>query len=701
MELPSLPQVLIKLLERCDDGEVRVRELARVIGKDPALSAKVLEVGSRMGSRTRPDRPIFLLHALRTLGAGAIQSIAIGASGHPVLLRHGAAWRSHSYRLWLRALTCAHLAQLLAELDHYPRPREAYFGGLFHNIGQLVLGAQAPEQYPKLLAVAYDGAKLARLELSHFDIDHYNAGANLIESWRLRSFVADAVRYQAESADNLRDAHPLIRIVNLARGLSAADDERAAAIETAANLFPHVEPERLRSLAHDAVERVGEDAQALGIPVNGGDAHLDTESTLFELADRVRDVAILTGITRPLNAAQDTSALGRTVQYGAEILLGAQSSRLLFYDAEQGNLRAIVPGIASEFRLPVEEGGSLAARALRDDETLLSVDAQANGDLVVADRQLLKLLNAEAMLCAPLIARGVRAGVIVLGLNGRDLPYSSERLALLRRLGRHAAAAIAALGTGAGAPDAEFGRHVRQSVHEARNPLTTVQNYVRILASKHADEDWAERDLKIIGEEIERIDGILVKLTDVLHGQASVPGAVALNRVIADIAWLHQRSDLDERHIHLRLDLARDVPLVAVDPDELKQVIVNLIKNAADAMPGGGEINIRTRGHVNVNGRMYVEMVVGDTGSGVPPELMGTLFERGTTSKGESRGLGLAIVSELVEGWQGSVSCRSEPGEGTRFHVLLPYREPEHGATPEDGNPKDGGNADSDTAGRG
>ncbi|HET6725503.1 MAG TPA: ATP-binding protein, partial [Gammaproteobacteria bacterium] len=81
-----------------------------------------------------------------------------------------------------------------------------------------------------------------------------------------------------------------------------------------------------------------------------------------------------------------------------------------------------------------------------------------------------------------------------------------------------------------------------------------------------------------------------------------------------------------------------------------------------------------TRPDINVNGHMYGELSVKDTGSGIAPDLIGTLFERGTSVKGEGHGLGLAIVAGLVENWHGWVSCRTEPGEGTTFHVLLPYR---------------------------
>lgn len=680
--LASLPQVLLKLLEAYDDGGACRRDLARIISKDPALSAKVLALGCVADLRSHRGEGITLQQALSVLSPDAIKSIAIGASGHQILLSYGSTWRSHLHGLWLRSLTCAHLAELLADLADYPTPREAYLGGLFHNIGQLALGAYAPEQYPNLLAVALDGPKLSQLELRHFNIQHYEVGAELVGSWKLQSFIADAVRYQAEPADKLRDAHPLVRIVNLARGLSAGEGgegNHARAIEAAESLFPHLQPGRLRALARQAVERVAEDAHALDIPLRGDGELTDINDKAFELANRIRNIAVLDGISQPLVPGQDAEALAKAIRCGAEILVGADACELLVYDPARDALSGVGASLASGLKLPVAGGASLAAKALASGEILQSTDGEANDTLVVADRQLLQLLNAHAMLCVPLEVDDAKAGVLVLGLERQDLPYPEDRMMLLRQLGRRAATAMVgspppAASEGVTKPERMFEQHVRQSVHEARNPLTTVKNYVQILGSKHQGEQWAERDLKIISEEIERIDGILRRLSEISQSHQNVPGAVSINRIIADMAWLHQTSTLEARNIKVRLDLAEDMPLLAIDPDGLKQVVTNLVNNAADAMPGGGDLTIRTRAGVNVNGRMYGELSVHDTGDGIAPELLAHLFERGASVKGAGHGLGLAIVAELVESWRGWVSSRTEPGEGTTFHVLLPYR---------------------------
>jgi signal transduction histidine kinase len=111
---------------------------------------------------------------------------------------------------------------------------------------------------------------------------------------------------------------------------------------------------------------------------------------------------------------------------------------------------------------------------------------------------------------------------------------------------------------------------------------------------------------------------------------------------------------------------------VAADPDVLKQILVNLIKNAVEALPDGGHIEIASRGHVNRERRMYAELVVSDNGPGLSPEVMANLFSKvRSTKEGQHRGLGLSIVHGLVQKVGGMISCRSGRS-GTAFEILLP-----------------------------
>jgi signal transduction histidine kinase len=108
------------------------------------------------------------------------------------------------------------------------------------------------------------------------------------------------------------------------------------------------------------------------------------------------------------------------------------------------------------------------------------------------------------------------------------------------------------------------------------------------------------------------------------------------------------------------------------DADTLKQILVNLMKNAVEALPGGGEIAIGNNGYVNRDGQLYVELWIKDTGPGISAEVMANLFTPVRSAKGSAhRGLGLSIVHGLVKQLQGFITCRSSK-KGTTFEILLP-----------------------------
>lgn len=109
------------------------------------------------------------------------------------------------------------------------------------------------------------------------------------------------------------------------------------------------------------------------------------------------------------------------------------------------------------------------------------------------------------------------------------------------------------------------------------------------------------------------------------------------------------------------------------DKNKLKQVLVNLIKNAAESMPGGGEIVISTRDRVKLNGGEHVEIAVADSGAGLPAHVLEHLFGPVISTKGEQHfGLGLSIVHGLIDQLGGTIRCKSDNKNGACFQILLP-----------------------------
>ena len=148
-----------------------------------------------------------------------------------------------------------------------------------------------------------------------------------------------------------------------------------------------------------------------------------------------------------------------------------------------------------------------------------------------------------------------------------------------------------------------------------------------------------------------------------------------MNALIQDLLSIFRVSLFSTRAIQDELNLDDSVPLLLSNRNSLKQILTNLIKNAAEAMPEGGSIRIGTCGKVNVNGKVFIELIVADNGPGMPGHVIQGLFSPVASTKGkEHSGLGLTIVKKLVTDLGGTISCSSIQNKGTEFRILLPQK---------------------------
>jgi signal transduction histidine kinase len=152
--------------------------------------------------------------------------------------------------------------------------------------------------------------------------------------------------------------------------------------------------------------------------------------------------------------------------------------------------------------------------------------------------------------------------------------------------------------------------------------------------------------------------------------------------VVDDVVRLFRAGQFVPGNVQIATAMGEDARLVEGDADLLKQILVNLVKNAVEALAphGGGRIEIVNRGIVHRERTLYVELAVTDTGPGLSPEVMANLFSSvRSTKEGAHRGLGLSIVHGLVKKLNGQIACRSGRG-GTAFEILLPAWSGAHGA---------------------
>jgi two-component system, NtrC family, sensor kinase len=243
---------------------------------------------------------------------------------------------------------------------------------------------------------------------------------------------------------------------------------------------------------------------------------------------------------------------------------------------------------------------------------------------------------------------------------------------------------------------ATIGQMSAKVSHEVRNPLSSISLNVELLEDELASlpvgrRTEAENLIRAIRSQVD----VLGVVTESYLQFARLPKpkleVAPLGPLIVDLADF-VREELRARKVQLDVEVQPGLPAIRVDPGQIRQVLLNLLRNAAEAMPDGGTIRLDARtltairegaeeqgsaGAGAIAPLPSVEITVTDTGVGIPPQDLGQIFEPFFTRKEGGTGLGLAISREIAVGHGGVLSCESEPGQGTIFRLTLPVSETE------------------------
>ena len=346
-------------------------------------------------------------------------------------------------------------------------------------------------------------------------------------------------------------------------------------------------------------------------------------------AEKLRDSLV----TRGSQAQRRIGELEESVERNIDALFAASRARerLALQLLAGLALLTLVVGIAMAFH---------ARRVLRPLTTVTRrAEAVAKGDLtphdVVASNDEIGELAAtfESMVSA--IARA------------NEQLLSSERLATIGKMAAHV-------------------------THEIRNPLSSLGLNVELLEEELDPSALEARNLvRAIKEEIDRLSALSSQYLSMARRQ---PPQLEYEKVaeLAAEACDFMRKDLERHGVTVGLDGAEDLPQVPVDEAQLKQALYNLIRNAREAMPGGGHISVVV-GRVDTD---RVAITVNDEGPGMSEATRAKLFEPFFTTKGRGTGLGLAITRQIVKAHGGHIACESREGKGTSFRIELPVSSP-------------------------
>jgi two-component system sensor kinase FixL len=218
---------------------------------------------------------------------------------------------------------------------------------------------------------------------------------------------------------------------------------------------------------------------------------------------------------------------------------------------------------------------------------------------------------------------------------------------------------------------AAVGNTVAHIAHEIKNPLLIIGGFARQLIKVSQFDEAARQKLSTIAEEVSHLEEMVAEMRDFVRRPPAQKQSGDIGAAVAEALNLF-RDSYREHNIRVRQVAEMGLPPVAFDPKQIHQVLINLFKNAQEAMPQGGELTVATR----VRGP-NVEIGITDTGQGMPPEVASSIFQPYFTTKETGTGLGLAICQSIMQEHGGYILADSTPGRGTTFTIQLPLVEEE------------------------
>jgi HD-like signal output (HDOD) protein/signal transduction histidine kinase len=715
LHLPAMPQILLRFLEEAGSENASLDTLAQLVMRDPALSARMLTVANSAAFR-RGGELRGIKQSLMALGTRMVRTIASCLVVQSVFARLSDARPQDLAGFWRHSLLVAELARSTAqELGATDgESEEAYLAGLLHDVGQLVLLGGLGKAYGTLLSSSQTEADLVGNERPVLATDHAAVGAWVVDQWELPSLMADAILFHHWDAKQVANADRLTRILWAAHRASlaplAAWDDAAAT--GAIQELTGIDSTRFRVLRDGAAQRVDAMASALGVSEapptqtlpqwageagHGGNGNGDDDAAGEDPESRLIATASAMAAMQPLQqnfaGGDDDEGLLVAVRESARILFGVQRLALLLLHPEDELLsgRGVVgqPAALERLEISLRAGSSLCADAALSRQPRSTFDSEATAS--PSDVQIARALGgvsaggsaSDGLLCIPMSGPSALVGVMVCGVSTVQHARLRKRQAWLQSFATLVAAALDASREarqrqrrGEAEAAARFRLHGQKLAHEAANPLGIIRNYLTIVDLKLPDSKALGQDIAVLREEIERVSAIIRQLGEEAAPAPAPGGALELNALIEGMRALYGESLFGARGVSLELQPSPRPALAEAARDSVKQILFNLWKNAAEAVPEGGLVTTSVNTGVNQNGLAYVELVVSDNGPGLPADVLQSLYQPLGASRHPGRsGLGLSIVRSLVDTLQGHISCRSRTGHGTSFAVLLPASE--------------------------
>ena len=410
-----------------------------------------------------------------------------------------------------------------------------------------------------------------------------------------------------------------------------------------------------------------------------------------ELGVSVRQLRAVRETALDISGDLGSHTLFNRIVRRARELVNARGAGLVFVDQEKRRVELVVDETPwykfSPFSYSSEEG--IAGRVIASGKTVIVTDYQHWPDRVGAPLEPPITLVAGV----PLKLKGEVIGILMIMDDTPGRHFSDEETKLLELLApqitvslqnaslyreleeRMVAQKKAERGILRSARLAAVGEMAAGVAHELNNPLTTISGFVE-LALDELPKDLPQRsELEIVMREANRAREVVRRMLDFARPGENARIPTDLNSLVAEVISFIQYP-AQQSGIQVEMDFASHLPLIQADPNQIKQVLLNLLQNSQQAMPKGGSLRLSTAQGIH-DGRLGVKFKVEDTGHGISRDNLDRIFDPFFTTRppGSGTGLGLSVSYSIISEHHGYIDVDSQVGVGTCFTVWLPVGE--------------------------
>lgn len=349
-----------------------------------------------------------------------------------------------------------------------------------------------------------------------------------------------------------------------------------------------------------------------------------------------------------------------------------------------------INNLVKQMKIPLKDTASIFTQAVDEQKAFNIVNGR---DHPLIDKDFIRLLGTDAFALVPLVSRGKPLGVLLADNFINREPIGDEDVERLRVFANHASLAIENSHLYKSSKEkveelslaynelrenrdkllryerlSAVGNVAARITHEIRNPLVAIGGFARRILKKDQDGELNRNYVKIIVEEIDRLENTL---TDILY--FAKPAAPRCNTVDFNKTMKNTLEvlglEVEKSNISVEEHLDPNLPLLWLDENQIRRVVINLIRNAIQAMPEGGTITVST-----INEHQWVRVEIADTGVGISDEDMNKLFDAFFTSKSTGSGLGLTVSAQIINNHGGTIEVQKRKPKGTIFIIKLPVK---------------------------